>query len=114
MPYSISSRKISIFLSSTFKDMQAERTYLVKYIFPHIKRECLKRNIEFSVIDLRWGLVYENEGSIIGTCLDLIDKTNPFFIGLLGDRFHRNVLHIHPNSKIGGVWSPINFQSIFQ
>lgn len=67
--------------------MQAERTYLVKYIFPHIKRECLKRNIEFSVIDLRWGLVYENEGSIIGTCLDLIDKTNPFFIGLLGDRY---------------------------
>lgn len=87
MSFSISSRKISIFLSSTFKDMQAERTYLVKEIFPFIKRECLKRNIEFSVIDLRWGLLSENEGSIIDTCLDLIDKTNPFFIGILGDRY---------------------------
>ncbi len=50
------SRDIRVFLSSTFADMQGERDYLVKKIFPAIKRECLRRNVEFTVLDLRWGI----------------------------------------------------------
>ena len=48
----IEDRNIRIFLSSTFADMQEERNYLVKKIFPAVYAECKKRNVELSVIDL--------------------------------------------------------------
>ncbi|GEM_PF-3240628 len=83
------SRDIRVFLSSTFADMQGERDYLVKKNFPAIKRECLRRNVEFTVLDLRWGITEEEakSGRVMEICMDEISRTRPFFIGLIGGRY---------------------------
>lgn len=36
---------ISIFISSTFSDMHAERNYLVEYVFPKLREWCEKRRL---------------------------------------------------------------------
>ena len=82
-------REIRIFLSSTFSDMQEERNYLTKKIFPRITEICEKRQIRFSVLDLRWGITEEESrtGKVIEICMDEIKRTKPYFIGLLGGRY---------------------------
>ena len=82
-------REIRIFLSSTFSDMQEERNYLTKKIFPSIREACEKRGVSFTVLDLRWGITEEasRTGKVIEICMDEIRRTKPFFIGLLGGRY---------------------------
>ncbi|AEF82973.1 tetratricopeptide repeat protein [Leadbettera azotonutricia] len=85
----IEERQIRVFISSTFRDMQAERDYLVMKIFPSIRRYCEERDISFLELDLRWGISEEEskQGKVVDICLKEIEKTTPFFIGLLGERY---------------------------
>jgi hypothetical protein len=48
-----SRRELRVFLSSTFRDMQFERNYLVKHIFPELKLACRARHVEFIEVDFR-------------------------------------------------------------
>ncbi len=82
-------RVVRVFVSSTFRDMQAERDELVKRVFPQIRRLCEQRGVTWGEIDLRWGVTDEQkaEGDVLAICLDEIDRTRPFFIGLLGQRY---------------------------
>jgi nephrocystin-3 len=36
--------------------MYAERDYLLRYVFPRVREELLKRRLYFIDVDLRWGL----------------------------------------------------------
>ena len=88
----LSTREIRVFLSSTFRDMDEERTYLVKQVFPKVRAACLKRQVGFSEIDLRWGVSEEESknGATVEVCLKEIDRCRdfpPFFIGFLGERY---------------------------
>ncbi|GHT44330.1 hypothetical protein AGMMS49965_19750 [Bacteroidia bacterium] len=85
----IEERQIRVFISSTFRDMQAERDYLVTKVFPSIRRYCDERDVTFFELDLRWGISEEEskQGKVVDICLKEIEKTNPFFIGLLGERY---------------------------
>ena len=78
-----------VFLSSTFVDMQKERDYLVKKIFPSIKAECRRRGVDFVALDLRWGINEETarSGKVVEICMDEIVRSRPFFIGLIGGRY---------------------------
>ncbi len=38
-------RAIRVFVSSTFRDMQAEREELVKRVFPQVRRVCEQRGV---------------------------------------------------------------------
>ena len=82
-------QQIRVFLSSTFADMQEERDYLVKKIFPSIKAECRRRGVDFVALDLRWGINEEaaKSGKVVEICMDEIVRSRPFFIGLLGGRY---------------------------
>ena len=82
-------RQIRIFISSTFRDMQAERDELVKNVFPYLKQVCIERGTYLSVIDLRWGITQEQseQGRVIPICLHEIDRCRPFFVALLGERY---------------------------
>lgn len=84
-----SSTDIRVFLSSTFSDMQETRNYLTRKIFPKIEQECARRGISFSVLDLRWGITESESktGKVIEICIDEINRTRPFFIGLVGERY---------------------------
>ena len=77
--------------------------------FPMLKSFCESKGIQFSYVDLRWGITSEvhsferipisNEtiarnkpqestgGKTLMICLDEIDKCRPYFIGILGKRY---------------------------
>jgi len=84
----IENREVRIFLSSTFSDMEAERSALVKR-FNKLKLEANRRNVSLSLLDLRWGVTDEEArtGKVLSVCLNEIENSHPFFIGLLGSRY---------------------------
>ena len=85
----VDERAIRVFVSSTFRDMQLERDELVKRVFPQIRRLCEQRGVSWSEVDLRWGVTDEQkaEGDVLPICLAEIERTRPYFIGLLGQRY---------------------------
>ncbi|MGC4081013.1 MAG: tetratricopeptide repeat protein [Vicinamibacterales bacterium] len=82
-------REMRVFVSSTFRDMQAEREVLVKKVFPRIRSVCAERSVVWSEVDLRWGITDEQivAGQLLPLCLAEIDRCRPYFIGILGDRY---------------------------
>ena len=87
-------RTFSIFISSTFADMQAERDHLKNVVFPLVEEELQQHRIKLEIVDLRWGVDTtsmaqedEREANVLKVCLDEIRRCRPFFIGLLGDRY---------------------------
>ena len=85
-------REIRVFLSSTFRDMDAERDVLMKQVFPQLRQFCAERAVALTEIDLRWGVSEEasKNGRTVEICLQEIDRCRgypPFFIGFLGERY---------------------------
>src|SRR5580704_13695435 len=78
-----------VFISSTFHDVQEEREHLVTKIFPEVRERCRERGIAFTEVDLRWGITEEVAPSnhVIRTCLEEVDRSRPYFIGITGDRY---------------------------
>ena len=83
----------SIFISSTFQDMQYERDAIHMMVLPRL-RDYIRgygQTVDFS--DLRWGInskdLSEEESAvkIIQVCFNEIDKSRPYMIVLLGDRY---------------------------
>jgi len=83
------SRQMRVFVSSTFRDMHAERDYLVKFVFPELRRRCQSRGVIWGEVDLRWGVTDEQtaEGKVLPICLEEITRCRPYFIGILGERY---------------------------
>ena len=69
--------------------MQKERELLVKTVFPDLRRICDERFVAFTEVDLRWGITEEQaaEGKVLPICLEEIERSRPYFIGLLGERY---------------------------
>jgi WD40 repeat protein len=81
-------RTVRVFLSSTFRDMHAERDHLVKVTFPHLRQWCAERRLHLVDVDLRWGVPREEpDGRAVAACLDEVDACRPFFLCLLGGRY---------------------------
>lgn len=85
----IDDRHIRVFISSTFQDMEKEREQLIKKVFPMLRKKAAKRGVVVTELDLRWGVTQEESenGKVLEICLNEIDNSRPFFIGLLGDRY---------------------------
>jgi nephrocystin-3 len=85
----IQDRTMRVSISSTFRDMQEDRDYLVKNVFPQLRKLCESRGVTWAEIDLRWGITDESaaEGKVLPICLEEIQKCRPYFIGLLGERY---------------------------
>jgi len=82
-------RVVRVFISSTFRDMQAERNELMKFVFPELGRCCRERQVEFVEVGLRWGITdgQKAEGKVLPLCLDEIYRCRPYSIGMLGERY---------------------------
>ena len=82
-------REVRVFISSTFRDMMDEREILVKKIFPDLRSKFRDRGITITEVDLRWGVLEEEaqNGKVIEICLSEIDRSRPYFIGILGERY---------------------------
>ena len=46
-------KTVRVFISSTFRDMQAERDHLVRFVFPRLREQLLPRRIHLVDVDLR-------------------------------------------------------------
>ncbi|MBD3236394.1 MAG: DUF4062 domain-containing protein [Candidatus Eisenbacteria bacterium] len=83
-----------IFISSTFRDMHAERDYLRGHGFLRLAEQLRERCHYLDTIDLRQGVESPSEADeaaremqVLKVCLDEIERCKPFFIGLIGDRY---------------------------
>jgi WD40 repeat protein len=80
---------VRVFISSTFRDMHAERDHLIKFVFPDLRQRIERQRLYLVDIDLRWGVTKEqaDNDKVLDLCLDQIDHCRPFFIGILGERY---------------------------
>src|SRR5262249_38212515 len=80
---------VRVFLSSTFRDMDAEREVLMKTVFPRLRTLCEERDVAWSEVDLRWGITAEEsaQGKVLPVCLGEIDRCRPYFVWILGERY---------------------------
>lgn len=84
---------ISIFVSSTFNDMQAERDTLHQMVLPALRNYAALYGETVRLVDLRWGvdttdlLKKEISSKVVRTCLNCIDFCDDFIIVFLGTRY---------------------------
>ena len=78
-------KTVPVFISSTFRDMHAERDHLVRFIFPRLREELLKRRVHLVEVDLRWGVTAEQDA--LRVCREVIDECRPRFLCILGGRY---------------------------
>ena len=83
-----------LFVSSTFADMHAERDHLRVHAFDVLREQLLERCHYLETIDLRQGVETAQQGDegerelkVLKVCLDEIERSRPFFVGILGDRY---------------------------
>ena len=76
---------VRVFISSTFRDMQAERDHLVRFVFPRLREELLKRRIHLVDVDLRWGVTDDQDA--LEVCREVVDECRPRFLCILGGRY---------------------------
>ena len=81
----LDNRQIRVFISSTFKDLQEERDYLIT----KLQAEAEKRDTTVTPLDLRWGITEDDakSGKVLQICLQEIENSHPFFIGIIGNRY---------------------------
>ena len=83
----------SVFISSTFRDMQAERDILHERVFPELRRRLSRYGEDLQELDLRWGVdtsrMSEEESSlaVVEVCIDGINRCRPYMVVLLGNRY---------------------------
>ena len=84
-----SSRVVRVFISSTFRDFGVERDLLIKRVFPELRLRARDRFVEVIGVDLRWGITeaQSQQGETLPICLREIERSRPYFIGLLGERY---------------------------
>ncbi|MDO5106752.1 MAG: DUF4062 domain-containing protein, partial [Coriobacteriaceae bacterium] len=83
----------TIFVSSTFRDMNGERDIIQRRVVPSVNTVAAQYGESIWCKDLRWGIdtsnLSESTGSakVLDVCLEEIDRSNPPFVILLGDRY---------------------------
>jgi hypothetical protein len=87
-------RSRPVFISSTFRDMHAERDHLRNHVFPALEDRLRERRHYLEPIDLRQGVetatLAEERArdlQVLKVCLDEIERSRPFLLVLLGDRY---------------------------
>lgn len=82
-------RQIRVFISSTFQDMDGERSYLINRTFPTLRAIASRRGVMLTELDLRWGITEEESksGRVVDICFREIENSVPFFIGIIGNRY---------------------------
>ena len=61
----------------------------MRKVFPELRRKCRERQVELVDVDLRWGITEEEakQGKVLPICLAEIDRSRPFFMGFIGERY---------------------------
>ncbi len=114
-------RTVRVFISSTFRDMHAERDHLVKVVFPALRERLEPHRVHLIDIELRWGVTKEQAENdrVLDLCLKQIRECRPFFVGILGARYGCGVVaDAHRHGSLVAVdvskGTPCQFRVIWQ
>ncbi|ESO87193.1 hypothetical protein LOTGIDRAFT_229331 [Lottia gigantea] len=107
-------KTVRLFISSTFKDMNNEREYLIKTIIPTLRLWCEERKIKLVECDLRWGVPKDSDTrETLMACLSEIDRCReedefPYFLCMLSERYGYvcDPLDVPEDIKIRYKWIP--------
>jgi len=84
-------KQVRVFISSTFRDMHAERDHLVTVVFPELRERVERLGLEFFDVDLRWGVPAKDANGETANsweyCRQWIERVEPFFVCILGQRY---------------------------
>ncbi|TRY98943.1 hypothetical protein DNTS_016997 [Danionella cerebrum] len=77
---------VRVFISSTFRDMHAERDVLVRSVFPELRRRAATHYLYLQEVELRWGVTEEESNRAVELCLSEVCRSQ-LLIGILGQRY---------------------------
>lgn len=79
-------RSVRVFISSTFRDMHAERDTLVQTVFPELRRRAAAHCLYMQEVELRWGVTEEESVRATELCLSEVSRSQ-MMVGILGERY---------------------------
>ncbi|XP_039999978.1 telomerase protein component 1 isoform X2 [Xiphias gladius] len=79
-------RGVRVFISSTFRDMHAERDVLVRSVFPELRRRAAPHCLYLQEVELRWGVTEEESRRATELCLSEVCRSQ-MMVGILGERY---------------------------
>nr|XP_055057550.1 telomerase protein component 1-like [Misgurnus anguillicaudatus] len=79
-------RGVRVFISSTFRDMHAERDVLVRSVFPELRRRAAPHCLYLQEVELRWGVTEEESSRTVELCLSEVCRSQ-LLLGILGERY---------------------------
>lgn len=80
-------KNIQVFVSSTFRDLQEERSALINSAFRCVKYWGKQAGVSVNPIDLRWGIPQDSsEQTVVDHCLLQVDKSYPYFMLIVGNQ----------------------------
>ncbi len=77
---------VRVFISSTFRDMHAERDVLVRSVFPELRRRAAPHYLYLQEVELRWGVTEEESNRAVELCLSEVCRSQ-LLLGILGERY---------------------------
>ncbi|XP_016136061.1 telomerase protein component 1-like [Sinocyclocheilus grahami] len=77
---------VRVFISSTFRDMHAERDVLVRSVFPELRRRAALHYLYLQEVELRWGVTEEESNRAVELCLWEVCRSQ-LLLGILGERY---------------------------
>ncbi|KAJ8318733.1 hypothetical protein KUTeg_003824 [Tegillarca granosa] len=88
------------------RNMRAERNTLAREVYPRLKEICFKYDLDFQVVDMRWGVTEDsqNDHSVEQICLTEIENCQnvslgPNFVLITADRYGFQPLPTEIDSK---------------
>ena len=74
--WTLPTKEITVFLSSTFTDMSVERDILMEDVYPYLREFCRRLGYNFSVADMRWGVRDEmtDEHQAVDICVTEVQR----------------------------------------
>ncbi|XP_056599066.1 telomerase protein component 1 isoform X2 [Triplophysa dalaica] len=87
-------RGVRVFISSTFRDMHAERDVLIRSVFPELRRRAAPHCLYLQEVELRWGVTEEESSRAVELCLSEVCRSQ-LLLGILGERY--GLVPPHPN-----------------
>lgn len=84
----VKGKNLQVFLSSTFRDMNAERAIFTKRYAPSLRLLAKSRGLFITFVDLRWGVTVEQatSGAVVSICLERLASSR-YFVNFLGLRY---------------------------
>lgn len=78
-------QELTVYVSSSLRDLHSEREYLIKRVFPELKRKCFQRGILFTLVEARGAEYPELLERQLPSLIEALGARDSVFIGLYSE-----------------------------